>query len=103
MGDRGYYFYNDTEPRMGFRGRKDFDPNQMYIRHYANWLELTFIARKTEGADRFQAEKELIICERKLEYWRKKHGWIWEEVSQGVMLLKRNWEVTGIPDRWSQR
>lgn len=103
MGRRGYFFYNDTEERsvhVGGFGR--WDPNKSYVRHYANWLELSFIAIKSEGLDKWQAEKELKICEGKLERCRKHGEFELGRVLQQVLSLKRQWERHDVPDRWSK-
>lgn len=102
MGQTGYYIYNETEPKRPFSDRMDFDPNVMYLRHYANYLELAFICRSTSGSNRFQAERELGICEKKLEYWKKMSGWAMSECSLEIQRLKRMWEVSAVQDRWSQ-
>ncbi len=101
MGDKGYYIYNDTEPKRAFSVRIEFNPNVMYVRHYGNYLELSFICERTEGLNRFQAEKELAICEKKLAYWKKMAGWSMRECGPMIQKVKRQWERLEIPDRWS--
>lgn len=64
-----------------------------YLRHYENQLYLKFIANNP-GADRVekaQAEKELKICERKMEYWRRQPTFEQSIASTQAMELKRNW------------
>lgn len=102
MGQNGYFIYNDTEPKRAFSGGSGkFDPNVMYCRHYENYVELSFICSRTEGLDRFQAEKELAICEKKLAYWKKMAGWSMRECGPMIQQAKRLWERLEIPDRWS--
>jgi hypothetical protein len=104
MGQRGYFIYNDTEVRTGgFGGLGNIRANPQYVRHYGNYLELTFMLRATTSAgEKLQIGKELEICERKLEYWGKKHDFVFAEALPEIMKLKRNWEVVDVPDRWSK-
>lgn len=99
----GYFVYNENEVHVrragGFRIG---DPNPKYVLHYGNWLYLTFITSRTQGLDRFQAEKELILCEKKLDWWSKRPGFELVLCLPKVLELKRQWEVTGVPDRWSR-
>lgn len=103
MGNRGFYFYNDTEERSvnTFYG-KPGDPNKGYIRHYRNWIELQFIYGASEGLDRFQANKELKLCEDKLERISKKPGFVLRECLPEIQKIKRDWQKSDVPDRWSR-
>lgn len=107
MGRKGYYIYNDTEGRSvlarGY-GFKSGDPNPKYLWHYRNWLELSFIAKSVEAPiDRRQAEKELAICEEKLERCAKRPGFALSSILLEIQKAKRDWGKTDIPDRWSER
>lgn len=102
MASRGSYFYDDPEKRPPARhGFKLGDPNPKYCQHYANYLELRFIESRTQGADKWQATKELSLCEKKLEWWSKRPGFSLEVCLPEIQKLKRQWEVSNIPDRWS--
>lgn len=111
MGKTGYYYYNDTEEKSvfagGWGGVKAGNPNTKYVWHYRNWLELQFIARTTKERGEIlnarQAEKELLICEEKLERTSKRPGFVLEECMLGIQKAKREWERTEVPDRWSHR
>lgn len=100
---KGYYFYADPELRQPIRGPiRAGNPNVKYLQHYANYLELKFIVSRTDGLDKFQANKELEICETKLEWWSKRPGFSLKECLPEITKLKRMWEMSDTPDRWSR-
>lgn len=100
---KGYFIYTDTEVKTGrFGGISNIDANKQYVRHYGNWLELSFMALATENwIERAQLEKELGICVRKLEYWAKKDDFQLKACLTEIALLKKNWNRVDTPDRWS--
>lgn len=66
------YFYSDTAPR----GQSDIDVWKMngsaaYLRHFDNFLILTVFAKEGTREERAQAEKELLICGKKLRFWER--------------------------------
>jgi hypothetical protein len=61
--------YEETEIRRGGFSIHNMDPHKHYLRHYNNLLYLTFIQQRGTLLERFQATKELKICERKLKFW----------------------------------
>lgn len=104
MGSKGYYFYNDTEEKSvnTFYGRGAGDPNKGYVRHYRNWIELQFIYEASEGIDKFQANKELGLCEEKLERLSKRPGFVLALCLPEIQKIKRDWQKSDVPDRWSR-
>ena len=63
-----------------------------YVEHYSNYLFLQFISTNTKDRDeRLQALKELTICERKLEWFKRHRNWNQDEALRQVNKLKRNW------------
>ncbi len=99
---RGYFFYPTDEQKSVNTGFfRAGDPNKGYITHYGHYLELSFICRNTDGLDRRQAETELKTCEDKLERLSKRPGFQLSSILLNIQKLKRDWEVSEIPDRWS--
>lgn len=78
--------------RKSFGGISNLDPNVMYLKHYENLMYLTFIANRSESIiEKFQAQKELVVCERKLEFWKKKHGFDLKLVADRCVNIKKTW------------
>lgn len=66
------YFYSDTGPR----GQSDLnvwkmDGSKGYLRHFDNFLILILFAKEGSREERAQAERELLICKRKMGFWEK--------------------------------
>jgi hypothetical protein len=52
------------------------DAVKHWSRHYANYKFLSFIeTRSDDFAERAQARKEIAICQKKMEHWRKHANW----------------------------
>lgn len=103
MGRSGYFIYNETEERSVYTGGFGANPNpaRQFVKHYANWLELSFIAKAEPSfVGRIQAEKELKICEDKLDRWSRRKDFIMEEALPEVVKLRKAWNQEGVPDRW---
>ena len=68
------FFYSDTE-KSSFKGSfnaSKYDPNDMICKHLENYFFLKFILLKSEDRiEKHQASKELDICERKMNFWKK--------------------------------
>jgi hypothetical protein len=66
------------------------DPTSAYLRHYSNMLYLSFIAAKSQDwAEKRQAEKEIKICQRKLDYWYRLADI--RRLTIGTDKLKKDW------------
>lgn len=92
------YFYSDTPTaRSGnvipYHRMK---ANENYLRHYDNYLFLSFISIKGTMQERHQVAKELTICERKLKWWANHGNFVQEEVKRGVAELKHKWQLPDI-------
>lgn len=89
------YFYSDDGSGTGIKGSclSKIDPTRAFLKHYDNFLFLSFIAERGELLERYQAEKELKICQRKMDYWSKRPGYNHEEALSGCEALKANWNV----------
>ena len=68
-----FFIYSDNEPRATGGPPSDIDPVFFYLKHYENYLFLKFIANNSDKTlEKLQAQKELLICDRKIEYWRRR-------------------------------
>jgi hypothetical protein len=67
--------------------------------HFSNFMYLTFIANNEDASyiERAQAEKELRICRRKLEFWEKqsKRQGRYQAVLEQYMKIKKEWRPSG--------
>lgn len=92
------YFYSDTKDpdAQPFKGGGRIDPTRMVLKHMANQFFLELITKSDESTlvDKFQAEKELVICKRKQEFWKRKHGFEDVIYEQELALLKKKWNRT---------
>lgn len=66
---------------------------EKYLGHYENYLYLDFIAKNsTDRKELHQARKELTICERKMEYWKRHPNWNKDkDVFAKIEKLKKQW------------
>ena len=88
------WFHGKTEPYTG--PPTDFyklNAVSGYLKHFDNLLFLTFMSNHGTTAEKMQAQKELIICERKLAWWEKHPNYDKVEVLRGVAAKKREWEM----------
>lgn len=96
----GWFIYNENEVRAFSRHHSDPKPHTMWLRHYGNWLELSWMRPRLGGVDVWQVDKELLIAERKLDYWWKMAGFDRDEAMRGAMRLKAQWGIPELKDRW---
>lgn len=87
-----YIIYDDAGPRRPFTGRIG-DPCVAYIRHYSNLMELQRACKVYEGLMRWRAERELIICQGKLEWWSHRPGFSLSQVLPEINRLKKLWSA----------
>lgn len=67
-----------------------------YLRHAYNFLYLKFIINTTDDRmERLQANKEIVIAQRKLDHWRRHPNFILSEALPKIEKLKRDWQYTG--------
>ena len=68
------YFYSDTSPsdyNPSLINR--LNPNTQYKKHLENHFFLKFLLLRSDSIiEKAQANKELTICERKLDFWSRK-------------------------------
>lgn len=85
-----YFIYSDKkEPFDPSRGMPH--PNKAYVRHYGFLMELERACQVSQGLYKWQAEKELRICQDKLSWWEKRPGFDWDVVRPQCEALKKLW------------
>lgn len=63
-----------------------------FLNHYDNYLYLSFLAAHSkDGRERAQARKELGLCERKMEWWKRHPNYDQAAVVKGCMEAKARW------------
>lgn len=60
-----------------------------YMEHYHNFLALDHVAVHGDFKERFQAEREIEICKRKMAYWRRQPHFVEAEALRQKSLLHR--------------
>ena len=88
------FIYSDNEPRKSGVAIPiaSMNATKIYLDHYANYLYLDFIYKKSDKRDeRTQAMKELGICERKMKFWKNHPNYAKETVENGIAKLKKDW------------
>jgi hypothetical protein len=92
-----HYYYSDTEKDdAGFKGinTDKINPHKPYMKHVANWFQLQFIYNSTDSmTEKFQVTKELVICERKINFWYKKAAFDPSVVGPEIKKLKDLWKT----------
>ena len=92
------FVYEDVTARKPFTGKvnlAELDACSLYLRHYDSYLYLQFISKHSETThvEKQQALKELTICERKLEYWKRHPNFDINIVTAGIQELKAKWQA----------
>ncbi len=64
---------------------------KVYMTHYANSLYLKFMLAKGNRIERYQAVKELAICDRKLLYWQRQSNFNETQAEQLMIEEKKKW------------
>lgn len=61
--------------------------------HADNRMYLEFMAKKGTFQERGQARKELLICDRKLTFWKKHPNWDARTAELHMVHLRTQWHV----------
>lgn len=86
------YFYSETsKPYTGDINVWNMNGTKQYLKHYDQLLFLNFVAKKGTLQERLQAEREIKICHKKLEFWRRHPKTDDDLIQKGVEELKANW------------
>ena len=70
----------------------NYDPHEMYEKHYSNLLELQFFAKHEKDARaRCRLEKEMEIARRKLKYWSNTKNFDFNFIAENLNAIKAMW------------
>jgi hypothetical protein len=92
--------YSDTEKGNGKGFGIDIskvNPNNAAKKHIANWYYLKFILSKGTTIEKIQASKELVICERKIQFWYKQPTFSIEQAIRDTKTIQAQWSSTETP------
>lgn len=84
-----------TNSNFNYNSFLSLNPHKLFKTHAENYFYLDFIAK---NSDRFnekqQAEKELLIADKKMKYW-KNHPDFDEKIETNIIAeLKKKWKKT---------
>jgi len=89
------YFYSDTSVKDNFTHHIDFsrvNSTSQVLKHYENLLTLEFFLKSPKDFnEKRDIEKEILICERKIKWWKEQWNFSQEDFLKGVNDLKRKW------------
>ena len=78
-----------TGPKLNL---SKMDATKKALEHQANYLFLTAVQMSPRDfAEKCQATKELAICERKIAYWRRMHGFDQRRFENEALRMKAEW------------
>lgn len=88
--------YQDNEVRRGsgaFRA-EDYDANHMICKHLENYFFLKFILAKSDDfVEKHRASKELDICERKMNYWKRQANFCQKQYEKDIQIWSETYQV----------
>jgi len=86
--------YDDTVTGSftGFNPAK-CNATKVYMTHFSNSLYLTFMLKEGNRIERHQASKELLICERKMTYWKRQFNFDEAQVEKLMVKEKKKWQM----------
>ena len=61
------------------------------LTHFENSLYLSFMLSNGNTSEKRDASKELVICEKKIEFWKKMPSFDHEEFLRGCAAAKKIW------------
>jgi|ERR1700761_2441927 len=91
-----YFIYNDTELKSSFGNRTKYDDlpaSKFWITHYSNFCYLDWMSKHpdTSFAEKAQAKKELLIAQRKMDYWKRHPNWQKSHCENEANKIKSMW------------
>lgn len=89
------FIYSETrEKPTFFTPYHKMNATKGYLNHYGNFLYLRFILynERSTAAEKRQANREILICERKLNWWAKHPNLDKQAVEEGKFKLKQQWK-----------
>jgi|TARA_E500000318_G_scaffold62183_1_gene57594 hypothetical protein len=71
-----------------------FDSNRVISTHLQNYFFLKFILQKSDDPrEKIQASKELTICERKINYWKRQDNFSQTRYEQDIKKFKDSFQL----------
>jgi len=66
-----------------------------WLTHYGNLRYLEFIAAHPDATftEKAQARREIVLAQRKMDYWKRHPNWNQEEVANGKASVDRMWNA----------
>lgn len=86
------YEENPVRRRSGAFDPSKYDATSQWLTHYQNLLTLEFFARNGTRDERVQAERELAVARRKLDFWKRQARWNESNAIAGKNALDRQWK-----------
>lgn len=91
------FIYSDTEKSVQPRFPVPYDrldASKHYLTHYGNWRYLNFILMNPLATriEKHQANKEIVICTRKLTWWQKHPNYNQLKVDEGRKAIDKQWD-----------
>lgn len=84
--------YDETPLRTNSSLVADLDGTAMFLTHFKNSLMLKFFLANGTVQEKAQASREMVICERKMKYWRNHPRYIQEMAATGAEKIKAEWQ-----------
>lgn len=72
----------------------DIDATKLYIKHYENFLVLSFFLREGNREEKQRASKEIEICERKMKFWERHKNFSQNDSEYLISELKKKWKFS---------
>jgi hypothetical protein len=67
------------------------DAVEKFMGHYNSSLTLSFFLAHGTMAEKAQASKELAMCDRKMNYWRRQPHYCAERAARAIEKARRSW------------
>lgn len=84
------YFYELVSTRKSGFIPKNIDATAKYLLHYRNSLLLKLLSEQPRDfEDRADIEKEMQVCERKMQYWRQRENFDQERAIEEICRIKK--------------
>lgn len=74
---------------------ENVDATRVFLNHYKNYLFLKFVAQNPKSSlnEKIQAEREMLLCENKLDYWEKQPRFVLSAAITKIKVLKQQFGV----------
>lgn len=71
------------------------DATKKFLEHYDNYLILHAFAKTGDYNERHQAEKEIVIARRKMEFWKRRSKFDYDAAMKQVAIKNKQWSDVG--------